>query len=53
VAVVIVACARGGLVRGGGPAGVAVLDLLAGLSPALLAEAFCGMFKVKLPGGDR
>lgn len=79
VAVVIVACARGGLVRGGGiaaflvagaithvllgagyamsavggSAGVAVLDLLAGLSPALLAWAFCGMFKVKLPGGDR
>jgi hypothetical protein len=37
----------------GGAVGVATLDLLAGLSPAFLAWAFCKLFKVKLPDEAR
>jgi len=37
----------------GGAMGVATLDLLAGLSPAFLAWAFCKLFKVKSPDEAR
>ena len=37
----------------GGAAGVATLDLLAGLSPAFLAWVFCKLFRVKLSNEAR
>lgn len=37
----------------GGPVGVVVLDVAAGLSPAPLAWLGCKLFKVKLPGGGK